>query len=290
MSQSKIDFYKLRDFGEKMNVTVEFMKANFKKIFLTLIFIGGPAAIIMTVLFADIFNGIFSFTENGIDDIVNMLGLDYVMVMLLSWLTITMIIALTYTIIKCYNSGTLNEASIGDVFAEAIGKYAGLVVLSFLIFAVSILGFFLFIIPGIYLSVTLSLAYPIYMLEEDTSVGQAFSKSFAIIGGKWWSTFGVLLIGYMMAYVVQMVFSIPFIFVYIREIFTLIEETPDDPSAIMGMFTSGYMTFAMGLSTIGSYVSYAIPLVALGYQYANLIERKEGKGLMTEIDDFDKTD
>ena len=146
----------------------------------------------------------------------------------------------------------------------------------------------MFFIPGIYFAVTLSLAYPIYMFEDDATVGSAFGKSFTIINGKWWSTFGVLLIGSMMAYVVQIVFSIPFLFIYVSEIFTLMEETPDDPMAIMGMFSSTYMTVAMAISNIGSYISYCIPLVALSYQYANLIERKEGKGLMSEIDDFDK--
>ena len=274
-----------------MNVTVEFMKENFKKVFFTLIFIGGPASLVMTTLLRDLFNGMFYFSEsNGFDNLANMTGLDYLMTFLLSWLTVTMIIALTFTMVRRYNAGTLSEATVGTIFSEGLVKYPGLVLLSFLIFLITVLGTFVFVIPGIYLGVTLSLAYPIYMLEDDASVGSAFSKSFSIVSGKWWSTFGVLLIGYMMAYVVQLVFSIPFLFVYVREIFSLIEETPDDPSEITGTFTSGYMTVAMGVSTIGSYVSYAIPLVALGYQYANLIERKEGKGLMTEIDDFDKAE
>ena len=74
------------------------------------------------------------------------------------------------------------------------------------------------------------------------------------------------------------------------EIFTLIEEiesSQGDPSSILGMFSSGYVTVAMAISMIGSYLTYSIPLIGLGYQYSNLIERSEGRGLMNEIEDFD---
>ncbi len=294
MSTPSITFYKIRDFGEKMGITIDFLRENFKKLFLSLLLIGGPFAILLTLLFADMFNNMFDFSQ--LSDPDNMggffakLGLDYVMMMVLSWLAMMMIVSLTYTIFKRYNTGDLMEKTTGELFSEAVGKIAGLMLLSFIIFIVVVAGMFLFVIPGIYLMVALSLAYPIYMFEEDSTVGSAFSKSFSIISGKWWSTFGILFVGSIMASVAQIPFSIPFLLIYFMELFSIIEEVPNDPSAITGMFTSGYMTIAMAVSNVGGYIAYAIPLVALGFQYSNLIERKEGKGLLTEIDDFDKAE
>lgn len=293
MSSTKIEFYKLRDFSEKMNTTVEFIRQNFKKFSLSVLLIGGPMAILISLVFRDMFS-LFDFSNMGQNDeqaldFMTRLGGDYLLMMFLSWMTTLFIISITYQFMVKYNNDDLENFTIGELFGKAVQKLPGLVLLSFLIFIVVFVGIFLFILPGIYLAVTLSLAYPVYLFE-NVGIGEAFSRPFRLIRGKWWSTFGVIFIGAMMAYAVSLVFSIPFLFIYISELFTLVQEAPDDPSAFANMFTSGYMTFAMTISNIGSYVSYSVPLVALGYQYSNLVERTESRGLLSQIDDFDKAD
>lgn len=290
----KIEFYKIRDFGDKMGVTVEFVRANFKKLGLSMLLIGGPVAVVLSLLFRDMFMNAFDFSNygnsDGIGSMFAKLGVDYLLMMTLSWVATMMIISVTYHFMIKYNNDDLDNLSIGDLFALAIRRLPGLILLSFLIVIVVFLGFILLIVPGIYLMVTLSLAYPVYLFEKDAGIGEAFTKPFRIISGKWWSTFGVIVIGSLMAYAVSLIFSIPFLFIYIGELFTLTEKVADDPNTLSDVFTSGYMTLAMTISNIGSYLSYCIPAIALGYQYSNLVERKEGKGLLAEIDDFDKAD
>ena len=294
MSDTKIEFYKVRDFGEKMSATVDFVKINVKKLGLSLLLIGGPVAIILTLLFKDVMTNAFDFSKfengEGANSLLAILGLDYFLMLTLSWMAMMMIASITYHFMIKYNNDDLEDFSLGELFSVALAKLPGLILLSFLILIVVFLGFILFIIPGIYLGVTLSLAYPVYIFEKNAGIGEAFSKPFKIISGKWWSTFGVILVGSMMSYVVQFVFSLPMTVIYISELFTVFEESVDNPSAITNMFTSGYMTISMALANIGSYVGYCFPVIALGYQYANLVERKEGKGLLAEIDDFDKAD
>ncbi len=296
METPKIEFYKLRDFGRKINATIEFLRENFKGLFLCLLLIGGPAALLLSIVFKNVMSSFFSFgfeTGSGAPpDLVNffsLLGGNYFLMMLVSWLTVTLIVSVTFSYMKLYNDGVAKESSVGEVLRLALSKYGGLLILGFLISLVTIVGMFFFFLPGIYLAVTLSLAYPIFMFE-NVGVGTAFSKSFSLIRDKWWSTFGLLFVSYLIAYVVQVVFSVPFIFVYVMEMFSVVEEIEagsGDPTSIMGLFSSGYMTFAMAVSMVGTYITYAIPLVALGYQYSNLVERSEGRGLMNEIKDFD---
>ncbi len=296
MSQP-IEFYKLRDFGAKMNATVEFLRANMGRLFLNLLLIGGPLALLLSILFGNIFS---TFADIGYEagetgDISAMggafafLGGNYFLMMIVSWLATSMIITVTYTYIRLYNEGVAKETSIGDVFKLAMKKYGGVLLLGFLVAFVTLFGMMFFVLPGIYLGVTLSLAAPIYMFE-DTSATTAFSRSFKLIREKWWSTFGLIFVTVLMAYVVQMVFSLPFAAVYVVNIFTLVEESANNPnpSEVLDMFTNGYMTAAMAISMVGSYLTYCIPLIGLGYQYANLVERSEGRGLMNEIADFDK--
>lgn len=297
METPKIEFHKLRDFGAKINAVVEFMRENIGKLFLCLLLIGGPAALLLSLVFKSFFGNIFSLTNQGgasenlqeMGDLFAVLGGNYLLMFFLSWLTITLIVSVTYTFMKLYNEGVLKEKSTTDIFRLALSKYGGLLALGFLISVVSMIGMIFFIIPGLYLGVVLSLAYPIYMFE-DISVGNAFGRAFSLIREKWWSTFGLIIVTSIMAYVVQMVFSVPFLVVYFMNIFSLMEEVqtnPEDPSAIMDMFSSGYMTVAMAISMVGSYLTYSIPLLGLGYQYSNLLERSEGKGLMNEIENFD---
>ncbi len=296
MEAPRIEFYRLRDFGKKINATIEFLRENFKGLFLCLLLIGGPAALLLSIVFKNVMGSFFTLgfeTGSGTPpDLLNffsLLGGNYFLMMLVSWLTVTFIVSVTFSYMKLYNEGVAKTAGVGEVFRLALSKYGGLLLLGFLIALVTIVGMFFFFLPGIYLGVTLSLAYPIFVFEK-VGIGTAFSKTFTLIRDKWWSTFGLLIVSYLIAYAVQMVFSIPLAFLYVVEMFSVVEEMEagsGDPTSILDMFSSGYMTFAMAVSMVGTYMTYCIPLVALGYQYSNLIERSEGRGLMNEIEDFD---
>ncbi|WP_420318598.1 hypothetical protein [Ekhidna sp.] len=294
MTIPKIEFYKLRDFGSKMNATVEFLRENMGRLFLNLLLIGGPLALVLSLLFNNLFSAMGDAANLGSDaealGFFALLGGNYFLMMLISWLAVSMIISVTFSYMKLYNEGVAKETPVGDVFRTSMSKYGGILLLGFLITLVTIFGMFFFFIPGIFLGVTLSLAYPIYVFE-DISPLNAFSRAFILIKGKWWSTFGLLFVTIVMAYVVQMVFSLPFMVVYLAKIFTLVEDmeqNTNDPTAIFEIFTSGYMTVAMAISMVGSYLTYSIPLIGIGYQYSNLVERSEGRGLMNEIEGFDK--
>ncbi len=294
MSEPRIEFYKLRDFGAKMNATIEFLRENMGRLFLNLLLIGGPVALLMSLLLKNLLS---SMTDSFdlVDDFqaINLfavLGGNYFLMILISWLAGSMIIAVSLTYLRLYNKGVAKETPIGDVFKLSFKKYGGILILGVLIAIMVFFAFLFFILPGIFLLFVLPLAFATYVFEDVSAPG-ALGRTFSLLKGKWWSTFGIGLVGYILAYVIQMVFSLPFMVVYFANIFTLIEESannPGDPSAFLGLFTNGYMTVSLAISMVGGYLTYCIPLIAWGYQYANLVERAEGRGLMTEIEDFDK--
>lgn len=298
MSQPKIEFYKLRDFGAKMNATIEFLRENIGRLFLNLLFIAGPLALILSIFFKNLFSTFFNLGFNAgqsgdvseFSSAFAVIGGSYFLMIIVIWLATSMIISVTYTYIRLYNEGVAKETSVGDVFRLALKKYGGILLLGILIGLSVVFGMFFFIIPGIYLAVTLSLAYPIYVFE-DISPTDAFGRTFRLIRQKWWSTFGILIVTALLAYVVQLLFNLPLMVVYLMNIFTIVEESannPGDPQAFMDMFSSWYMAVALAITMLGTYLSYCIPQIGLAYQYSNLVERSEGKGLMNEIEDFDK--
>lgn len=299
MSQPKIEFYKLRDFGAKMNATVDFLRENFGRLSLNLLFIGGPFALILGLIFTNFFSSFTDLMGLAEDPDVSRIGAvvggSYFLMYIVVWLALSMIISVTYTYIRLYNEGVAKDTPVGDVLKLSLKKLGGVLLLSFMVYLTSFIGFILFFIPGIFLFVTLSLSFPIYFFEEGIHPLDAYSRSFKLIKSKWFSTLGILIVTALMGYFISMVFTIPFFAVYAIELFTLFGDlqnnpNPDDPTAVFNIFTSWYMTGAMAIMMIGSLITGCIPYIGIAYQYSNLVERTEGRGLMQEIEDFDKAD
>jgi len=78
------------------------------------------------------------------------------------------------------------------------------------------LGFFVFFFPAVWLAVAWTLSYPA-LLVEDARGTHALRRSFRLVRGRWWPTFGVLLVGVILigviAWIVQFVVSLPVFFV-----------------------------------------------------------------------------
>ncbi len=75
--------------------------------------------------------------------------------------------------------------------AEHLGP---LVLLAIVYVVFLVIGYILFIIPGIYLTVVWSVAVPALVFERIGPMA-ALGRSRHLVGGRWWATFAVLLVG-----------------------------------------------------------------------------------------------
>ena len=71
------------------------------------------------------------------------------------------------------------------------------------------IGFLFVFLPGIFLAVAFSLAVPVLMVEGIKGFG-AVGRSFNLITGHWWRTFGAMLLGFLLTVVIS--FMIGFVF------------------------------------------------------------------------------
>jgi hypothetical protein len=92
--------------------------------------------------------------------------------------------------------------SIGESLSFAAGRVLPLLLLAFLFFLGLIPAFIALIIPGIWLSVAWSLSYPALMSEGLGPV-EALGRSFRLVKGRWWPTFGALLVMYVLVAVIS---------------------------------------------------------------------------------------
>ncbi|MGH8993954.1 MAG: hypothetical protein ACRDZ7_20785 [Acidimicrobiia bacterium] len=140
----------------------------------------------------------------------------------------------------------------------ALHRLGPLVWLSILMGVGLTVGFALCLVPGVWLAVGWSLALVALLAEEQSATG-ALRRSYRLVKGRWWATFGVLLIALLLNMVVDQIVSIPFA---IGSIFS--------PNSGLGF----------GLSALANIISDVIttPFVAAVFVlvYFDLRVRKEG--------------
>jgi hypothetical protein len=117
------------------------------------------------------------------------------------------------------------------------------------------------------------------MMRENLDLGDTFRHCFYLIKDKWWSTFGLLIIVGIISSIIGYVFQIPTLIVTLSSFFKIGDGMNDI-----------WMTIGGVISTIGSMLVQSLVLVAIVFQYYNLVERREGSGIINSINNIGKTD
>ena len=293
MSQNKpIVLRKTRDFGEKLNATIEFIRAHFKGLFRSIIFIGGPLMLITSVLMGFYQNNVMWLSTRSSQPIgptdelfTDVLGVA-VFAMLFSTLTVALVITIINEYIVLYLEKQSNKIEPAEVWQRVKKDYLMILLSTIGYWVLVFIGGIFLAIPGIYLSITLSLIY-IVQITERKGFFSAMSRCINIINGKWWSTFGINLVCWFIWGVLLYALLIPYYIVTFAELFHNISETGEagmlnEPSLISKVLT----IFFSAVYMLGSYIAMIIPVIGVAFQYFNLVERKESTGLLQKIDSF----
>ena len=284
----KIEFYKRRDFGDKLNMVIVFLRQNAKSYFKAHLFITAPLLMIVNLLMMQMgfgFYDLMNMSNAMIDEtdfmseMLKIYGFAFINYILMA----TLMTGVSYGYMKTYETEPLDQISVNQVFQKAMRGFPSLLASALLTMIISITGLFFIFIPGIYLWVVLSLCAPIIMFEGKNPIN-AIGRAFTLIKGHWWSTIGLVAVSLLLGGLINYVFSIPQMIVYgILAINSATQMQAADPPAYMNILN---VVFA-ALNTFGSIISYSIVYLALAFQYFNIIERRESRGLMQRIDEMD---
>ena len=288
-----ITLFQQRDFGDKINVTFQYISQNFRSLGLALLYIVGPVALIagiasgvMQSKFIDLGN-----TMKDADVDSNPFAALQIFQAVFSpafWLTIffsllaILVVSLaTYAHMKVYarktgqtmvNPSEVVDISVAEVWDEMqplIGRGIIISVLSSIIAGVATL---FFIIPGLYVAIVLSLGLVVTSFE-NTDFGQTWNRCFVLIRDKWWSTFGLIFVMGIISGVIGLLFTLP------AGIFSFLIT-----SKLLPDVSGFWLILGNVISAVGSTLLRCIIYVAVGFQYTNLVERQEGRGLLSAID------
>lgn len=274
-----IQLFQQRDFGDKINATFTYATKQFRSLSTALLYIVGPVALASGILSGIVQSNILKISSSGSTDPADAFRIIAQMASPAFWLTIVagivanLIVSLTtYAHMKVYDRSNGGPVTVADVWAEvqpAIGR--GLII-SILGSIIVFVGFFFFFIPGVYVSVVFSLALAVTSFE-NTDFGRTWDRCFKLIRDKWWSTFGLIIIMAIIVTILSLFFSIPSQIINVMVALKLLPDVSD-----------AWVVAANVISTVGTMLLYSLLYLAIGFQYTNLVERQEGRGLLTAID------
>ncbi len=165
-------------------------------------------------------------------------------------------------------------AELKTSFLKVGGK---LLIVNIVVGLIAMIASVFLLIPGIYLGVVFSLVAPIVVFE-DAGLGQALSRSFEVIKGNWWKTFGILFIGGVIVYIFSIILGIPLIISTAVKSFHAISN-----QAQPQIFSPGYLIASTIISMIQTF-AWSLVVIFISIQYFSLVEEKERPTLQAKID------
>ncbi len=283
MNQSIIQFKQQRELGEIISITFKFIRENYKS-FLKLIFKNvGPALVLLVAAvsyysYSTLGSPLSTEIFNGGEFIISFAILTLALLLYLVLLNGTV-----FHFIKSYISrnGEIDETAISQGVKEDFGRLLKLGVISGLLI---FLGLTFFILPGIYLSVPLSIAMAILVFKNE-KVSGSISEAFYLVKDNWWITFFSLLAVWLMVYLISMIFQLPLIIYMFIKAFTIAQE--GSAADMSGMFDWVYLLLTI-ISSLIQYILYAVIPVSLAFIYFHLNEKKNFTGTYESIEQLGK--
>lgn len=279
MQNDYIQFKKQRELGEIISVTFKFLRENYKSLINSIKQVVAPTFILLIAALAYY---TYSVAGNPIRLMEEISGDFFISIFILAVTLILFYASLYGTIfhyIKSYikNNGNVDADEIKTGAQEDLGKlFLILIISAVLIFT----GMILFIIPGIYLMVPLSLATAVFVFN-NMSVGDSISHGFSLIKNHWWTTFFSIVVIWLLVYVIGLIFQLPLIIYTFIKMFSVAQEgSLADPSS----YSDWVFILLNVVSSVIQYLLSSIFVIALAFIYFNLNEHKNLTGTYETID------
>lgn len=310
-----IEYHKVRDFSSKVSTTFEFVRQNFKSLSKSILVIAGPPVFMASVLLGSFRSEFMNFSSMTTAAALGnsplapsfmspTFWLQIVLMMVFGVVALVMSFSTVYNYMILYNERKTNQIDVQDVWQRvrsSFWMYFGTIFLYYLlaigvmlilVIPMVVLGKISTVLLGFgfigifcllfYLFIGSSLVLAVRAFE-DKGFFDALGRSFMLVQGKLWSTFGVLLVLSILGGIISYVFLIPSIAINaVNTLHSVETGTIEEPSS--GWKTATVILFA--LYYMVQMLLYALPNIGIAFQYYNLVERKEAKGLLGSIDDL----
>lgn len=317
MQKDKIDFYVVRGVGGVISASADFVNQNFKALIRSLLFIAGPFAILSSIMLAIMQSRLVSVDPvagEGIGPLNNFyssVGEYYSYSLLFGLLGFFFLNAVTYEFITFYNQEGGATPTPREIWSKIrkdwwliVKTIIGLILVSIVImFALSLVSMLIGalgaslgmlaaqgspILAGIVsilvvlamVSAVLAMFAPLALIfnvriNERLGFFTSLSRCYELCSGQKLKTIGVIAVCMVIQVALTFVFMLPGVLGIVANLNAT--ELPD--FRIISIIAYSFLTLA-------NYLLGAIYIVAISFQYYNLLERKESVGLKLKVESF----
>ncbi|MGM1056221.1 MAG: hypothetical protein ACQEWG_10100 [Bacteroidota bacterium] len=283
MQNNYIRFKQKRELGEIITATFKFIRENYKPLSNYFVSLVGPSFILLVAALSYYTYSVPSSILQSMDFSSRDFIIGFSVLALTLLIYYSYLYATIYHYIKSYikHDGETVEAEITTGVKNDFGRLLMLFLASAIIMFA---GFALFVIPGIYLFVPLSLVGAI-MVFKQTNLTDTISYSFTLIKDNWWMTFITLIVTGLLVYIIGLVFQIPLIIYTLVKMMTMVQE---GSAAEMAMYSDWVLIVLQVLASLIQYILYSISVIVIAFIYFHLNEEKNLTGTFEQIDNLGK--
>ena len=268
---NRIEFHQVRDFGEVLTVTFDFVRENFKPLMKGWLYIAGPFALTNAFISIYSMDMLPSFSQ-----FFSPLSLINLILGVLTYF-LTYLVTLGYLHIYLHEKSPVEFNDLWQFTKQNFWFFTGQYVVLIIVILV---GFILLILPGLYLIIVLSIA-PIIRIMERRAIFDSIFRARQLMSGFWLKTFGLTVVLFIILLVFGGLLQAPSIVLTFLWPFNNIEA-----GSFSGSPADNYPLLTV-VAAIGQALAVCvniIPMVAYSLQYFNLRERKEAVSLMDKVE------
>ncbi len=272
MAQQKIQLRKIRDFGENLGDTFQFIRQEFKPLVTAFVLIAGIFILSSSILggiyqkqslgFLDTFKTGTSLPEQTLSQFFTMGYFLFISVTALNF-------SAMHTVIAVYMKlrDELDESpTVQQVWSGFAGNFFKIFLYSIPQYILIVAGCLFCLAPGIYFAVVL-LPFPFIVVSENLSFSGSFSRCLEIIKENFWVSLGIYFISYLIYSIGSGIIGV------------IVAGVVGIGSYFSTNELSSTAAIATSVLTVVQYVFYIVFFISVGLQYYNLTELRDSTGL-----------
>lgn len=306
MERRKIELYRVRSFGDKLNDTFAFVNENYRQLLKYLTYFLLPLSLVQAVAMNGYLGNMMTLSMGGgngmsSDALMSMAG-SMAFYALVYGVGAFLLVTVVYALMRLYGR---REQRLNGLTWEEMKPEVGLmlrrglllvllgivvaVLFGLLIFAlVQFSPMMLFLLlPALFVvALPLSLLTPVYLFEERISLTDALGKSLRLGFRTWGGILAVMLVMTIIASVLQGVVSIPWYIAFIVKSLFGLQQAEDSFVNSVGF---SFITYLLGVvQAFGGFLTYSLAYISLAYQYGHAAEKIDGVTVDSDIEHFEE--
>jgi hypothetical protein len=275
-----IELRQRRDFSAVISTGFQFIRQNWKTLYRPLVFLCLPLYIVASLFMGSFFRTIYANPGDPGAVLGSMGGMS--LGYLLMALSMLLMYTLVYEYMRFYMLNRGLAPTMGDLWKEASRQLLPYFAIGLLAGIIAMFGLILLFFGALWLAIVFTMALPLRAFER-ADIGDCISRSFKVIKGHWWETFGlVLVLGMLIGFVSYFIY-LPFLLLTGFSAMSGVDVT-GDPGAF-GERMGWMMTVFMLVAGVVNVLLQPFLQVPIGLQALSLIEEKEGRGLMQRVEE-----